>query len=483
MIPSRKSSIQTDFADSSTVEEKEDVSSTNSSTSSASSDHEELEKPEETSSGAVEEQDEATNESPVEPEAIESYGEALATSPEESPLEPTEKMSFSVEATTLELNDSSEQTRPVLEERGQAKKIEIAEEVEMVAKDTEETLSVSEAQSELKESIIEKEEHQASFSLNSDATNSSVETAFSVVENDDTQDSTSPSLANIPSLIEPDSTAEIPEMSDVTSSEAPLVEEKNEEPTEEQEVSAKHDSDIKVDAPATIQEAVEKEVEPLKVSDNDEKSESPVVPEKSEDSSDGDKQIEKEEPITAIEEDENVADTEVIGQSSSDTESEPTVILPESTEAQVEMEEIDLASEIVKEVEERISKSEMEANNLKEVGDKTSKNEETSEPAIEKKPANEIAEEGEVIVQEVLAIITNDEEDPENTPIKPLRSKKSSTSSDNEEASAVAVEQETKNVKDELATPELIEDKLSDVRKIKKNKSRRKRDMVTCKCC
>lgn len=137
-----------------------------------------------------------------------------------------------------------------------------------------------------------------------------------------------------------------------------------------------------------------------------------MVPEKSEDSSDGDKQIEKEEPITAIEEDENVADTEVIGQSSSDTESEPTVILPESTEAQVEMEEIDLASEIVKEVEERISKSEMEANNLKEVGDKTSKNEETSEPAIEKMPANEIAEEGEVIVQEVLAIITNDEEDP-----------------------------------------------------------------------
>ncbi len=222
------------------ISEKEDVSSTNSSISSASSDHEELEKPKETSSGAVEEQDEATNESPVEPEAIESYGEALATSPEESPLEPTEKMSFSVEATTLELNDSSEQTRPVLEERGQAKKIEIAEEVEMVAKDKEETLSVSEAQSELKESIIEKEEHQASFSLNSDATNSSVETAFSVVENDDTQDSTSPSLANIPSLIEPDSTAEIPEMSDVTSSEAPLVEEKNEEPTEEQEVSAKH---------------------------------------------------------------------------------------------------------------------------------------------------------------------------------------------------------------------------------------------------
>jgi len=86
-------------------------------------------------------------------------------------------------------------------------------------------------------------------------------------------------------------------------------------------------------------------------------------------------------------------------------------------------------------------------------------------------------------IQVINLLLTRHNFHSENTPIKPLRSKKSSTSSDNEEASAVAVEQETKNVKDELATPELIEDKLSDVRKIKKNKSRRKRDMVTCKCC
>jgi len=142
-----------------------------------------------------------------------------------------------------------------------------------------------------------------------------------------------------------------------------------------------------------------------------------------------------------------------------------------------------LASEIVKEVEERISKSEKEANNLKEVEDKISENKEASEPAIEKELYNVIAEEEEPIVQEVLSQVTNDEEEPGNTPEKPLRSKKSSTSSHNEEAPVVANDQDKKNVKDELATPELIDDKLSDVRKIKKNKSRRKRDMVTCKCC
>merc|ERR1719223_1682803 len=209
------------------------------------------------------------------------------------------------------------------------------------------------------------------------------------------------------------------------------------------------------------------------------------VKKNSDDSTEGDKQIEKEEPLTETEADEDVTHAEDMAQSSSDTESEPTVILPKSTEAQVEMEEIDLASEIVKEVEERISKSEIEANNLKEVeADKLSENEESPEPAIEKESTDKIAKEGEAIVQEVLAIVKNDEEAPENTPEKPLRSKKSSTSSDNEEAPTAALEQKAAtNVKDELATPEPIDDKLSDVRKIKKNNSRRKQDMVTCKCC
>jgi hypothetical protein len=146
-------------------------------------------------------------------------------------------MSFSAETATLELNESSEQqTEPEPQEIAPVEKIEISEEVEMVAKDSEEILSVSEP--EMKESIAEKEEHQSSLSPISDETNSSEETAFSVVENYDTQDNTSSPLANIPSPIEPDSTAEIPEMSDVTSSEAPLVEEKNEEPVNVQEESA-----------------------------------------------------------------------------------------------------------------------------------------------------------------------------------------------------------------------------------------------------
>ena len=135
----------------------------------------------------------------------------------------------------------------------------------------------------------------------------------------------------------------------------------------------------------------------------------------SDDSTEGDKQIEKEEPLTETEADEDVTHAEDMAQSSSDTESEPTVILPKSTEAQVEMEEIDLASEIVKEVEERISKSEIEANNLKEVeADKLSENEESPEPAIEKESTDKIAKEGEAIVQEVLAIVKNDEEAPGN---------------------------------------------------------------------
>lgn len=213
------------------------VSPTESRTSTASSDDEELQKPKETSSEDEEEQDKTTNTSPVEPEVIEADGKALATSLEESPLEPTEKMSFSAETATLELNESSEQQiEPEPQEFAPVEKIEISEEVEMVAKDSEEILSVSEP--EMKESIAEKEEHQSALSPISDETNSSVETAFSVVENDDTQDSTSTPLANIPSPIEPDSTAEIPEMSDVTSSEAPLVEEKKEEPVEVQEESA-----------------------------------------------------------------------------------------------------------------------------------------------------------------------------------------------------------------------------------------------------
>ena len=102
-----------------------------------------------------------------------------------------------------------------------------------------------------------------------------------------------------------------------------------------------------------------------------------------------------------------------MAQSSSDTESEPTVILPESAEAKLEVEEIDLASEIVKEVEERISKSEMEANNLKEVLDEMPEKEEAAELEVQKEPAKvEIAQEEETVVEEVVAPVANDEESP-----------------------------------------------------------------------
>ncbi|CAG5096196.1 Oidioi.mRNA.OKI2018_I69.XSR.g14511.t1.cds [Oikopleura dioica] len=480
MIPSRKSSIQTDIADSSTVEEVLPISTRKSRSSSSSSNGHKDENPVESTPNIVEAKEEAPIESPAEPESIEIEGEALATSPEESPLETSEKRSSSPEAAPLEPEKSAEHKTDQIAPVERVEATETIEEEKMVVEDKEDTKMSSDAESELKEPLPEKEEIEASLSPVSDETKLSVETTSSVLDNDDTQETTSTSLANIPSPIEPNSPAEIPDMSDVTSSEAPPMKEQDSSSVPDEEIPTAKvvESDTTVTSVETLPE-VPKPAEEPNLEDDATGSENTVTAEKPEAATDS---KEPDENLPLVKESIDVP-TETHVPSSSDTESEPTVILPES---KLEMEETDLASEIVKEVEERISKSEMEANNLKEVKaeEKSEADVQVAEEVLQKDVSEEVAPEEDSVVQEVVAVVVDESAAPD-APGKPLRSKKSPSSSDNEETpGALAAENETpknKDVKDELPTPELIDDKLSDVRK--KNKSRRKRDIVTCKCC